>query len=117
MNRTLAALLLAWPAYAGEIRVIDGDTFVMAGETVRIANIDAAEKRCRCPAECMLAEAATEALRRLLGDGTGVRVVRTGVDRYGRSLALVEASGEDVGEAMVKARLVRRWSGRREPWC
>lgn len=117
VTRFLAALLLAWPAFADGIRIVDGDSFVLGTERIRIANIDAPEMRCRCPSECALAEAATETLRSLLAGDVVVRVVRVGADRYGRSLALVEVNGVDVGETLVEMGLARKWAGRREAWC
>ncbi|UQV19071.1 hypothetical protein MU852_04190 [Brevundimonas albigilva] len=60
---TAPALTDAAPVVA-QIRIIDGDTFEIDGEVVRIANIDTPEKgrRAKCFAEARLADAATEAL-------------------------------------------------------
>lgn len=117
MTRTLAALLLAMPAYAGDLRAVDGDTVALPTERLRLEGIDTPELRCRCPSECDAARAATEALQALLDGAGSVVVVRTGIDRYGRSLGRVEVDGVDVGEVMVKMGYARVWSGRREPWC
>jgi endonuclease YncB( thermonuclease family) len=128
MTRTLAALLLslaptlyAAQSAAGErephLRALDGDTLAFATERLRLVGIDAPELRCRCPSECDAAQAATEALRRLIEEAATVVVVRTGIDRYGRSLGRVEADGVDVGEALVAMGHARVWTGRREPWC
>lgn len=109
------------------IRVIDGDTFVMDGETIRIANIDTPETppRSRCPAEALLAQQATDGLRAVMlgepgeeGLGGPYTLHREGPDRYGRTLATVSAIfGEDVGEEMIRRGLAVRWSGRRADWC
>lgn len=111
----------------GPLRVIDGDTFVMEGETIRIANIDAPEMapRSKCLAEANLAEVAKRQLDGLLGAswaGTGSGVLptiqRDGKDRYGRTLATVQAvDGKDVGEEMVFVGVAARWTGRRAEWC
>lgn len=112
----------------GRIRVIDGDTFEMAGETIRIANIDAPERspRSRCQAEAALAEVATDELGAILaGDFTGPdgatilpTLEREGRDRYGRTLARVRSvQGEDVGDAMIARNAAVRWTGRRAEWC
>jgi len=101
----LAALAGAH-AGAGErvrvVRVIDGDTLVVAGgERVRLIGVDTPELR---PVECY-GRAATAELRRLVGGGQ-VRLERDvdERDRYGRLLAYVR---RDDG-LFVNAELVRR---------
>ena len=97
--------------------VIDGDTFWLRGEKIRINNIDAPELLTpKCPAELALAQQATVRLAELLGSGR-LRVLRDGIDKYGRTLAVVQAGGADVGDGLVAEGLARTWSGRREPWC
>ncbi len=105
------------------LRVIDGDTFVINGEVIRIANIDAPEMppRARCASEAQRARAATESLADILGVGREGRphLEREGRDRYGRTLARVGfVSGfVDAGDIMVERGHARRWTGRRESWC
>ena len=105
------------------LRVIDGDTFVIDGETVRISNIDAPEMppRARCASEAQLAQAATASLADILGVGHEGRphIEREGRDRYGRTLARVGilTGYLDVGDTMIERGHARRWTGRREPWC
>ena len=99
--------------------VVDGDTFWIGGEKVRIAGIDAPETHPpRCDYEAQLGEQATEKLHALLNSGA---VTMTSVDRdrdvYGRLLRNVEVNGEDVGEAMVSAGVAREYAGGRRPWC
>lgn len=100
------------------LRVIDGDTLAFEGATVRIENIDAPEMppRSRCRAEADLAMRATAELRAFVRTGV-VGFAPSGMDRYGRTLALVHVGKKDVGEHMVARRLARPWRGRREPWC
>lgn len=111
-----ALTLFAATAFA-DVRVIDGDTFVLDGEKVRVENIDAPEIRpCRCQAECDLgyrAKAFTE--RFLVGEIVLERIPRR--DRYGRTLARVRVGDVDLGEALIAAGLARPWEGRRRPWC
>lgn len=99
--------------------VIDGDTFDVAGERVRISNIDAPELgTSHCLAELDLALAAAFRLRELLRDG--FYLDREGTDAYGRTLAAVAmADGlrSDVGEILIAEGLARRWTGIRRPWC
>lgn len=111
----------------GPLRVIDGDTFEMEGETIRISNIDAPEMspRSKCLAEASLAEVAKRQLDSLLGaswSGTGSGVLpaveREGRDRYGRTLARVVAvDGKDIGEEMILKGVAVRWTGKRAEWC
>jgi micrococcal nuclease len=115
-----AALLLALmvPAAAEAVRVIDGDTIVHQGQTIRIMGLDAPEVHHRCPAEKELAERARARLAELLADGFTVE--RHGHDRYGRVLAVVfDARGMNVAHVLIQEGLARRYNGRgpRELWC
>jgi micrococcal nuclease len=113
----LALALLASVALAAP-RIIDGDTLQLSsGERVRIENIDAPELQARCEAERRLALAAKADLAQAVGDGSGLRVERSGVDRYGRTLAKLRRGGTDIGETMISRGLARRWTGRRFSWC
>ncbi len=99
--------------------VVDGDTFYISGEKVRIAGIDAPETHPpRCADEARLGNAATEKLNALLNSGA---VTMTSIDRdrdtYGRLLRNVAVDGEDVGEAMISAGVAREYGSGRRPWC
>jgi micrococcal nuclease len=99
--------------------VVDGDTFWIGGEKVRIAGIDAPETHPpRCADEARLGNAATERLHALLNSGA---VTMTSIDRdrdvYGRLLRNVSVNGSDVGEAMVSAGVAREYGGGRRAWC
>ncbi len=103
--------------------VVDGDTVTIAGERIRIANIDAPElHRAQCDAERRLAELAKRRLAELLADGE--MIINRGDpgtgrlrDRHGRTLAVISIDGRDVGQLLVDERLARPWTGKREPWC
>lgn len=109
--------------WAGGFRVIDGDTFELSGETIRIANIDTPEMppRARCWAEARLARAAAEELDRLRAESSNLgrfRLDREGRDRYGRTLAKVTFDGQtDAGEALIASGYAVPWVGRRWDWC
>lgn len=115
------------PYQVGQIRVVDGDTFVMNGETIRIANIDTPEtgSRAECLAEAQLGAVATQALKDALGaeyveSGRTIlpTLQREGRDRYGRTLATVTlATGGDAGERLIERGVAARWTGRRADWC
>lgn len=104
------------------IRAIDGDTFAIGDETIRIENIDTPEMapRARCLAEARLAKVAQDELVRVVGQDWGrlPEVTRSGTDRYGRTLARVALSdGTDVGEELIKRGVAETWTGRRADWC
>jgi hypothetical protein len=98
--------------------VIDGDTFVMGGQKIRIIGIDAPETHPpRCADEARLGAVATQKLRELLGSGT-VTLSGDDRDRYGRELRNVQVRGRDVAEMMIGAGLARRYAGGpRQGWC
>ena len=97
--------------------VVDGDTIWIAGEKVRIADIDAPETHPpRCALEADLGRRATERLQALLNAGA-VTLSDEGHDRYGRRLAVISREGRSLGMALVAEGLARRWEGRRRPWC
>jgi endonuclease YncB( thermonuclease family) len=110
------------------VEVVDGDTLgvrvhVWLGQQVetrvRILGIDAPELRARCADERAGAEAARDALRRLIGR-EDVVLRDISYDKYGgRVLAHVETrAGADLGGALLAAGLVRSYrGGRRDPWC
>lgn len=117
----LASCLLALPAASAEtvaVRVIDGDTFVLNGETVRIEGIDAPELRgsSRCLAEQYLAEQAKEALTELF-ERCEIALYRHGHDRYGRTVARVTACDRDVGTALMVGKVAAPWGGHPVDWC
>ena len=81
--------------------VVDGDTFWLNGEEIRIANIDAPEIKARCPGESSLGGEARRTLVRLLDNRT-IKLNATGRDRAGRLIAFVETPYGDVGEDMLR---------------
>jgi micrococcal nuclease len=99
--------------------VVDGDTFWIQGEKVRIADIDAPETHPpRCAEEAALGERATLRLQALLNGGpVTLASADRNTDRYGRLLRIVERDGHSLGEQLVSEGLARRWTGRRMPWC
>jgi len=105
---------------AGGDCIIDGDTFRLDGEKVRIADIDAPETHPpRCAREARLGEAATRALQAELNAGRFriEPIAGRERDRYGRRLRLVTRDGASLGGNLVDQGLAR-WYGRgRRPWC
>ena len=110
------------------IRTIDGDTFearvhiepdLILNTRVRLRGIDAPELKAACAQELQMAEAATDALRALLGEG-GVMIFNIGPDKYaGRVVADVATRRTgNVSAAMLTAGHVRSYGGgHRNGWC
>lgn len=100
--------------------VVDGDTFRMAGERIRIADIDTPETHpARCPQEAERGEAATRRLHALLNQGAiSLEAIDRDTDRYGRKLRIVSVDGAGVGETLITEGLARPYKGgRRAGWC
>ena len=115
--------------YAVEVlHGIDGDTFAarvhvepgMDLDTrIRLRGIDAPELKGQCAKEIRLAQAAGEALEKLLREGT-VTISRIGPDKYpGRVVADVATKRTpDVSAALIGSGHVRNYTGgRRSGWC
>lgn len=105
---------------SGRNCVIDGDTFILEGVRIRIADIDAPEIHPpRCAIEERLGIAARDRLHDLLNTG-GFRlhsIPGRDEDQFGRKLRVVVRNGQSIGDHLVGEGLARTWSGRREPWC
>jgi endonuclease YncB( thermonuclease family) len=119
---------LEGPFHARVIEVIDGDSLrvvvrVWLGQhietVVRIRGIDTPERRSACPGESKAAQAATEALDRLVGPGTVVLSHIAGDKYFGRVLADVTLeSGASLREEMLHSGLARVYDGgTRASWC
>jgi micrococcal nuclease len=110
------------------LRVYDGDTFearvrIWPGmditTRVRLRGIDAPEMSARCAEERSKAEAARDALLRLLNEGA-VAVSGIGQDKYGGRVDadVSTARTANVSAALIERGLVRRYAGgKREGWC
>ena len=99
--------------------IVDGDTFWMAGEKIRILDIDTPElSPPRCAEEEELGEAAKARLHALLNSGA-VTLERAGRDRdrYGRLLRRVRVDGRPVGAVLIAEGLARPYGGARQSWC
>jgi endonuclease YncB( thermonuclease family) len=90
-------LLTAFPAVAQTI--VDGDTLKLNGTTYRLWGIDAPESKQWC-GDYPAGSLATGTLKKLI-EGKTVACEARAADRYGRTVALCRADGEDLGKAMV----------------
>lgn len=99
--------------------VVDGDTFWLGGEKVRIADINAPETHeAGCPAERALGERATRRLIALLNAGPfTLEIEGRATDRYGRALRVARRGGRSIGQQLVSEGLAEPWRGKRSDWC
>jgi endonuclease YncB( thermonuclease family) len=106
-------------SYQSSLRVVDGDTFWLGGDKIRIADIDTPELEARCPSELALAQRATRRLEGLLDEGPFEMSPIAGrdEDRYGRKLRILTRNGRSLGDVLVAEGLARTWTGQRQPWC
>lgn len=108
--------LAAFAGPDGRIRVIDGDTFEIAGQTVRLHGIDALENGQTCTTdqgavwEC---GAWTTQEVRARFQGRSAACQQVDIDRYDRIVARCAVDGADMGRTIVRAGLAtayRRYS-------
>ncbi|PDT50938.1 MULTISPECIES: thermonuclease family protein [Sinorhizobium] len=100
--------------------IIDGDTLYIAGEKIRVADIDTPEvSEPKCASEKALGERATARFIELVNVGPFEMRAwpERDEDQYGRKLRVLVRDGRSLGDILVEEGLARTWSGRREPWC
>jgi len=114
-----ATLFVLCPQGHRSTCVVDGDTFWLEGEKIRIADINAPETHgARCPSERAKGDAATIRLIALLNAGPFELVAGARTrDRYGRLLYTVTRRGQSVGLKLVAEGLAEPWRGKRSDWC
>ena len=92
----------------GKVRVIDGDTFDVAAQRVRIFGIDAPESKQSCETEqgtTWACGAWVSAQVAALYDGKRAICREEDRDRYDRIVARCEIAGRDVGQQLVSSGL------------
>ncbi len=122
MAITLLSLAAAFTLCAEGPRincVVDGDTFWVNGEKVRLADINAPETvQAGCPQERALGERAKRRLLVLLNAGPfTLEVSGRATDRYGRALRVARRQGRSLSDVLVREGLAEPWRGRRSDWC
>ena len=85
------------------VRVIDGDTFAIGQENIRLFGIDAPEAKQICQKQgqnfgCGIV--ASRVLSQLIGSALPV-CVRKSIDRYGRTVAVCTVNGKDLSREMI----------------
>lgn len=89
----------------GALRVIDGDTFVVAGTRIRLVGVDAPETDQTCTTATGAGYACgawVSQTVRAAWQGRRATCAPTGTDRYGRTLATCRIGGGDLGAALVR---------------
>ena len=89
---------------AGSAKAVDGDTLEVSGRRVRLFGIDAPESDQTCQkdgATWACGQVAAQQLSSLI-EGQHVECRGSGVDQYGRMLAVCSAGPEELNEVMVE---------------
>lgn len=100
--------------------VVDGDTFWLDGDKIRIADINTPETSTpACADEAALGHRATQRLIELLNAGPFELALwqDRDTDRYGRKLRVVMRGGRSLGAQLTAEGLAETWRGRRGSWC
>jgi endonuclease YncB( thermonuclease family) len=87
----------------GRVKLVDGDSFFLLGQEVRLKGIDAPEGRQTCwkeGKEWACGDASRDELRHLIG-GLDVTCTAAEVDRHGRLLAYCRAGEKSLNREMV----------------
>jgi endonuclease YncB( thermonuclease family) len=112
----MLAACIGAAAPEGRARVLDGDTLIVAGDTVRLFGIDAPEHDQTCKddtgTDWPCGRVAQATLRQIIG-ANPVTCTQKDRDHYGRVVATCKAAGRDLAAQMVKAGMAlayRRYS-------
>lgn len=99
--------------------VVDGDTFWLEGQKIRVADIDTPEiSSPRCDAELQLGQRAKYRMQELLNAGPiALEPADRATDRYGRALFRVTRGGESLGGTLVGEGLAVWFGGGKPDWC
>ncbi|MGA1024406.1 MAG: thermonuclease family protein [Aquiluna sp.] len=97
----MSGMELASGQNTSPLRVIDGDTFEVNGEKIRIRGVDTPEIKSKTEIERRAAQAAKEELERLLGSGYSIN--RIGRDKYGRTVGEVYNRTGEIAEQLIEA--------------
>lgn len=122
-------LLLSTNAYAGDFRVIDGDTIAILKNkpdlssfplSIRIQNIDTPEIKGKCDTEKAKGQEAKLFVQKLINDPKNkIAYTIAGWDKYGgRVLGDVFIDGKSLSELMIAKGLAREYHGEaKSSWC
>lgn len=106
MHRLVPIVALSLIAAAPVTNIVDGDSFVLGAERVRLWGVDAPEGRQVCQdvrgRDYRCGDMARDRLKGLVG-GRPIDCRERDRDGYGRMVAQCRVGGVDLGEAMVRA--------------
>jgi endonuclease YncB( thermonuclease family) len=102
----LCALLLASPAAAQKVEIVDGGTMQVDGTLYRLWGIAAPEPRQLCDDGWPIGQEAIRALARLMTDRRAVACFGREKDKFGVKMAVCRADTVDLGAAMVRDGMV-----------
>ncbi len=97
----LVAMLAVSAASSHAQTITDGDTLRVNGVTYRLHGIDAPEAKQVCGDGWPVGSLATTRLQALIS-GRNVVCEKRDQDRYGRTVAVCRANGEDLGAILVR---------------
>jgi len=122
MTAALLALAAVFTLCSGAPRVtcvVDGDTFWLDGEKIRIADINAPETvQAGRPLEVAKGHRAKLRLTELLNAGKIELIAADRErDRFGRPLRTVSTDGRNIGALLIAEELSELWRGCRSDWC
>ncbi len=111
-----------FPICGGGLRVtcvVDGDTFWLKGQKIRVADIDTPEiSSPRCDAELQRGQRAKYRMQELLNAGPiALEPADRATDRYGRALFRVTRNGASLGGTLVGEGLAVWFGGGKPDWC
>lgn len=108
------------PSVAERVSVLSGDTFMVDGRGVRLANAFAPEPipHARCWAEALAAKQAARVVQQMMREATTIEVRPTGPrDTYNREFAIVSLDGLDLGRTLYDEGMAGQPGTQRFPWC
>ena len=108
------------PESFNQVVVLDADHLVLDGKKVQLANAVApsAIPGARCWSEAMAAKQGRRAVREMFFAARHIDVRDTGQrDADGRSVALVQLDGVDLGETLLQLGLAAKPAAKRLDWC
>lgn len=111
---------VAAPSVAERVSVLSGDTFIVDGKGVRLANAFAPEPipRARCYAEALAAKQTARVVQQMMREASSIEIRPIGRrDSYNREFAIVMLGGLDLGQTLYDEGMAGRIGTSRFPWC
>jgi endonuclease YncB( thermonuclease family) len=97
----------------GRPRIVDGDTLALGAQRIRLHGIDAPEQQQSCVLanrEGWACGSAATGLLKQLAENLTVSCAPRATDRFGRTVAVCQAAGRDLGGALVEQGLAQAYT-------